>query len=185
MDSTALILIIVAVLILAGFAGWYLQKRRSEKLRGRFGPEYERTVAESGDRRKAERLLEKREKRVATYQIRPLTTGDRERFSEAWREVQAGFVDNPKVAVGRADQLVGDVLELRGYPVTDFWQRSEDLSVDHPVVVENYRAAHDIAERQKRGEASTEDLRKAMVYYRALFEELLGTREVINTEAKS
>jgi len=80
---------------------------------------------------------------------------------------------------------VGDVLELRGYPVTDFWQRSEDLSVDHPVVVENYRAAHDIAERQKRGEASTEDLRKAMVYYRALFEELLGTREVINTEAKS
>lgn len=189
-NATIIVLLIAAVLILAGFGIWYVRKRRTESLRKRFGPEYERTVAETGAPQKAERVLEKREKRVAAYHIRPLEAADRERFSEAWKQVQSRFVDDPSGAVSQADQLVGDVLKARGYPLGDFWQRAEDLSVDHPVVVENYRAAHEIATRQSRGEASTEDLRKAMVHYRTLFQELLGnpepvrTREVTHTEVK-
>ncbi len=184
METATVVLIVVAVLVLGAFAFWYIQRRRSKLLRERFGPEYERTVAGSGNRRKAEQVLESRQKRVARYQIRPLAPGDRDRFAESWHDVQSQFVDDPNGAVARADQLVGDVLHLRGYPVTDFWQRAEDISVDHPVVVENYRAAHDIAVRRKRGEASTEDLRQAMVYYRTLFEELLGAGETVHTEVK-
>ena len=189
-NATVLILIVAVVLIAAGFALWYMRKRHSETIRKRFGPEYQRTVAETGTARKAEQVLEKREKRVASYHIRPLAPADRERFSESWRQVQAQFVDDPSGAVSRADQLVADVLQARGYPLSDFWQRAEDISVDHPAVVENYRAAHEIAERQSRGQASTEDLRKAMVHYRTLFEDLLGTdeavptREAIHTEVK-
>jgi FtsZ-interacting cell division protein ZipA len=184
MHAATVIIIAVIVVILFGVAFWYFQRQRSSKIRRRFGPEYERTVTETGDRRKAEQILEKREKRVQGFPIRALPQSDRERFAIAWRGVQAQFVDDPKTAVTRADQLVADLMNVRGYPVADFEQRAADLSVDHPVVIENYRAAHDIALRHQRGEASTEDLRRAMVHYRTLFEDLLGSRETMHAEVR-
>src|SRR5207248_1966430 len=137
------------------------------------GPEYDRLANEFGSPRRAESDLERREKRVEKIHIRALTKEEQSRFANAWREVQASFVDNPSTAVSRADGLVGDLMKTRGYPVGDFEQRAADVSVDHPRVVENYRAAHAIAVRRERGEANTEDLRSAMVHYRALFEDLL------------
>ncbi len=181
--------IVVAVIVVIAIAGalWaFTQRRRSTDLRRRFGPEYDREVREHG-RRGAETELERRERRVEALEIRPISREDRERFGEEWRVVQARFVDDPRGAVTDADRLVGEVMRTRGYPVGDFEQRAADISVDHPHVVENYRAAHEIALRHKRGEASTEDLRKAMVHYRALFEELLGDRVRVagrNTEVQ-
>jgi hypothetical protein len=177
MDSR-LLAVLVVVLVGVAVAGWmYLRKRRSQQLRNRFGPEYDRVVEESGDPRRAETELERREKRLERLHIRSLSANDLRRFTEAWRSIQAQFVDDPKGAVREADRLVGEVMQARGYPVADFEQRAADISVDHPHLVENYRAAYDIATRDKRGEASTEDLRQALVYYRGLFEELLEVRE--------
>ncbi len=170
--------IVVAVLIVlaaAAIAWTYLQRRRSAELRGRFGPEYEREVNRMG-RGHAEAELQRRERRVERLQIRELSAADRDRFSSDWQAVQARFGDDPKAAVAEADVLVAEVMRARGYPVGNFEQRAADISVDHPRVVENYRAAHTIAVRDQRGEGSTEDLRQAMVHYRALFEDLLGTR---------
>src|SRR5437868_5854597 len=137
MQPATLITIVALVIILVGAGLWYLQRQRSVKIKRRFGPEYDRTVTETGDRRKAEQILEKREKRVERFQIRPISAGDRDRFANAWRDLQAQFVDDPKGAVTRADQLVADVMSVRGYPVADFDQRTADISVDHPVVVDN------------------------------------------------
>lgn len=164
------ILVAVAVVVVAFVL---MQKRRSDELRGKFGPEYERLVRERGDPRHAESELSTRVERVKQLHIKPLAPEQRDRFAEAWRSDQARFVDDPKGAVVEADRLVADLMQVRGYPVGDFEQRAADVSVDHPHVVQNYRVAHDIAVREQRGEASTEDLRKAMVHYRALFEDLL------------
>jgi len=176
MDNQTLLIVIGAVVVIVLVsAGLILsRRRRSGHLRARFGPEYERAVEASGGRGKAEAHLHQREKRVEKFDIRPLRTNERDIYVASWREVQATFVDDPKSAVIRADQLLGDVMGVRGYPVGDFDQRSSDLSVDHPIVVQHYRAAHDIAESHGRGQASTEDLRQAMIHYRALFEELTG-----------
>ena len=169
------IILIVLVVLLGGAAlGLWLQRRRSEELKSRFGPEYERTVAQVGTASKAETLLHEREKRVAKFSIRPLPPEKRARYVDQWRQVQAQFVDDPKGAVTHADDLLGSVMESRGYPVVDFEQRSADLSVDHPEVVQNYRVAHEIATRHSRGEAGTEDLRQAMIHYRALFDDLVN-----------
>jgi hypothetical protein len=177
--STLAIIVIAVVVILAAIVVWLLTaRRRSMHLRSRFGPEYQRTVSEYGDRTKAERDLERREKRVGKLQIRPLPPATRDRFAEAWRQDQARFVDDPKGAVVDADRLIADLMRERGYPVADFEQRVDDISVDHPHLVENYRAARQIALRQERGEATTEDLRQALVHYRALFDELLEAQEV-------
>jgi len=135
-------------------------------------------VKEVGGRRYAEAELKERTERVEGLNIRPLAAGDRARFVELWRRVQARFVDGPGGAVTEADQLLRDVMSTRGYPVTDFEQRAADISVDHPLVMENYRTAHAIAIRQTQGRANTEDLRQAMIHYRTLFEELVGEREV-------
>jgi len=181
LSTTGLIIIIgVAVIVIVAIAAFiYLRKRRTERLRSQFGAaEYARTVQESGTQRRAEEELEKRKERVAALHIRPLPPGDRDRFIDLWRGVQARFVDTPGGAVTEANQLVRDVMAARGYPVTDFEQRAENISVDHPLVVENYRAAHEIAVRQARGQASTEDLRQAMVHYRTLFDELLRETEM-------
>lgn len=165
---------VVAVVVIVAIAAYFLwQKRRTDQLKERFGPEYDRTVDEYGDRRKAEPELLARERRVKRFQITSLSDEERGRFADAWRSVQAHFVDDPGAAVAEADELVGRVMQARGYPVTDFEQQAADVSVDHPEVVSNYRAAHDIALQHGRGEADTEDLRQAMVHYRALFEELL------------
>jgi hypothetical protein len=164
---------IIAIIAIAAFL-FMSRRRRSHHLRDRFGPEYDRAVEDSGGRAKAEAHLHQREKRVEKFDIRPLRTNERDIFVASWREIQGLFVDDPKSAVIRADQLLGDVMGARGYPVGDFDQRSGDLSVDHPIVVQHYRAAHDIAERHGRGQASTEDLRQAMIHYRDLFVELTG-----------
>jgi hypothetical protein len=176
-QSTMIVLAVVAVVVLAA-VGWLVwQRKRSEALREQYGPEYDRTVRQMGDQRRAESELVKRQERVEQFDIRPLSVSRRDDYMARWRTVQAKFVDDPKGAVTDADGLVTDVLKARGYPVADFDQRAADLSVHHPRVVDNYRAARDIAQRHRRGEATTEDLRQAMVYYRALFQDLLEDRE--------
>jgi hypothetical protein len=173
MNETLLLVVVIVVLI--AVVGWLLyDRRRSSELRSTFGPEYERTVEDAGDRRAAEGELRKRKERVQALEIRPLGDADRQRYSTEWRQVQALFVDEPKAAIDDADELIGRVMEARGYPVADFDQRVEDVSVDHAAVVEHYRAAHAIAERRDDVDTDTEALRQAMVHYRALFEDLLG-----------
>ena len=173
------IVIAVAVLVVAGIAIWlFIRKRRTNRLHTQFGgAEYTRAVKEGGSRRKAEGMLDKRAERVEGLHIRPLAPGDRTRFVESWGKVQARFVDSPGGSVSEADQLLGDVMSKRGYPVSDFEQRAADISVNHPLVLENYRKAHEIALRQAPREASTEDLRQAMVHYRTLFEALVNEPE--------
>ncbi|MGQ0540183.1 MAG: hypothetical protein ACT4R6_14675 [Gemmatimonadaceae bacterium] len=171
---------IIGVIALALVAVWlFRQRSRSERLHARYGREYDRTVDELG-RRRAEAELVGREQRVEQLDIRALTREQRDRFALSWRDVQAQFVDDPQGAVTQGSRLIEDVMEARGYPVSDFDQRVADLSVHHGRVVENYRAARDIARRHRRGEASTEDLRQAMVYYRNLFEDLLADREMVS-----
>jgi hypothetical protein len=168
-------IIVAAIVIVAGVVSFlFLQKRRSERLRSRFGPEYERAVAEGGDRRRAESSLTERAERVEKFHLRPLNTADRVRFAEAWAHIQAHFVDAPAGAVAEADQLIGDVMATCGYPVADFEQRAADISVDHPLVTQNYRSAHEVAVRHAKAQASTEDLRRAMIHYRALFDDLVS-----------
>jgi len=175
----AAIIAVVAIVIAGSIAALLLlRKRRTERLRSQFGgAEYARAVKDGGNRRHAEAGLEKRAERVESFHVRPLAPGDRARFVDSWRGIQARFVDGPAGAVAEADRLLGDVMSTRGYPVSDFDQRAADISVDHPLVLENYRKAHDIALRQTKGQASTEDLRQAMIGYRTLFEELVSEPE--------
>jgi len=170
------IVIGVIALVAAGIGFWLLnRKRRTGRLRTQFGgAEYTRAVKEGGSQQRAEAALVQRTERVRKLAIRPLTAADRARFTESWSKVQARFVDGPGGAITDADKLLGDVMTTRGYPVSDFEQRAADISVDHPLVLENYRLAHESALRQTKGQASTEDLRMAMIHYRTLFEELVG-----------
>ena len=179
MSAAAMVVVVLVALVVVGGVAWYFvsQRRRTEALQARYGPEYSRAVSESGDARKAEAELVKRKERVDHLEIRPLLADQREQFLQRWRSVQAMFVDDPGGAVSRADDLVDEVMAARGYPVADFEQRAADISVHHAVVVDNYRAACELAERHRIDAASTEDLRKAMVHYRALFEDLLEDRE--------
>ena len=177
--QTWIILVGVAVLAVIAFAAWFFyQQKQSHRLRQRFGLEYGRTVDELGSQTKAESELKAREKRVERLNILPLAPSDAARFSEAWKVLQGRFVDNPKGVLVQADLLVRELMLKRGYPVGDFERRAGDISVDHPAVVDHYRAAQAIAVRNERGEADTEELRKAVVHYRALFNELLEVREV-------
>lgn len=181
LSTTELTLIIALVVVLAaGIAAffWY-RKSKTERLRTKFGgAEYDLALQKGDSRRHVEAALDKRTQRVEALHVRPLTANDSARFTESWRRVQARFVDGPAGAVREADQLLGDVMSTRGYPVADFEQRAADISVDHPVVLEHYRKAHEIVLRQTRGEASTEDLRQAMVHYRTLFDELVNEHPV-------
>jgi hypothetical protein len=164
---------IIVVIALAGIALIIIGQRRTRALREKFGPEYDHAVKSIRDRNKAELELRKREERVDKLNIRPLSVADMTRFEQSWLAAQSRFVDDPRGAIGEADRLVADVMRLRGYPVADFEQRAADVSVDHPDVVTDYRAAHAIAQRDVLGKANTEDLRTAMVHYRALFQDLL------------
>ncbi|HTS65109.1 MAG TPA: hypothetical protein VMH28_23960 [Candidatus Acidoferrales bacterium] len=160
--------------MIAAVMAWaFMQRRRTTTLRRRYGPEYDRAVEEYGDRTRAERALEQRTERTEKYQIRTLSSEEQRHFSEDWRRTQARFVDDPLLAVRDADDLVCQAMRTRGYPMADFERRAEDISVDHPRVVRNYRAAHRIAVEANEGRATTEDLRQAMVHYRELFDELL------------
>ena len=168
------IALVVLVLLLGVIAMLVImRKRHSERLKSRFGAEYGRAVHETGDERKAEAILAERQKRVSSYTIKPLSAEMRAHYIETWRSVQAQFVEDPRYAVTRADDLLGEVMASRGYPVHDFAQRADDLSVDHADVVQHYRTGHDIA-GNRRGEATTEDLRTAMIHFRALFDDLVN-----------
>jgi hypothetical protein len=175
MDSRQIIVIAVALVVLLGIVWIFVRKQRTINLQKRFGPEYDRAVGEIGQQRAESALLE-REKRVQEFSLRELSAEERERYLSEWRMVQARFVDDPQAAVGDADLLVDRLMQDRGYPMSNFEQRAADISVGHPKVVDNYRAAHQIAVRHRQGQASTEDLRSAIIYYRSLFEELLQKR---------
>ena len=172
-----IIAIAVVVVIALGLFVVKRRRRRSRHLHKQFGPEYKHAVKEYGGPRKAEAELAAREKRIRKLDIRVLAPEEHSRFANAWRKTQTRFVDEPSKTIGEADDLVKEAMKTRGYPVGDFDQRSADISVDHPNVVTNYRAAHDIASRNNQGQATTEDLRQAMIHYRSLFEELLETTE--------
>jgi len=177
MDTTTGIVLAVVAILVVIVAVWFMLKWRTEELRKRFGPEYDRVITERGDTRQAESELAARQKRVERFDIHPLDPAERDRFVNAWRATQSHFVDAPAEAIKDADRLVSQVMRARGYPVGDFEQRAADISVDHPIVVENYRAARAIAVANERGQAGTEELRQAIVHYRVLFEDLLETRE--------
>jgi len=179
LDTKTIAIIVVAVIAVLLIAWAVARRKRTHALRRRFGPEYEREVREQGPG-KAEAVLVQREKRVERLPIRELTLDERERFVTDWRVVQSRFVDDPQGAVSDADTLVTRLMQTRGYPMSDFEQRAADISVDHPRVVDNYRAAHEIALRQRKGEATTEDLRNGVIYYRSLFDDLLGSRPIDN-----
>jgi lipopolysaccharide export LptBFGC system permease protein LptF len=166
----ALILIIVVLAVVAMFLEH--RKTKTRAFRNKFGTEYDRAVLSQGSSKKAEAKLTDRQTRVGALKIRDLGHTERERFVSEWTIVQSRFVDHPKAAVTEADDLVSAILEARGYPKTSFEQRADDLSVTYPLLMENYRQAHAIAVRPSQLEASTEDLRSAMLQYRAIFDEL-------------
>ncbi|NUR98125.1 MAG: hypothetical protein HOV67_23080 [Kribbellaceae bacterium] len=180
MGTVLTIVIIVVVLLAAAALFFALQRRRSGELRDRFGPEYERTVEEAGDRRSAERELRGRERRVSRLDITPLPPESAATYRAEWAEVQQSFVDRPAGAVTAADRLVLRMMREAGYPVDDFGQRVDDISVDHPEVAAHYREAHRVAVAQARGEADTEDLRYALTEYRHLVRALLDDSERTN-----
>lgn len=172
------VLVIVVILAVLAIAAWlFFRRNESQRLAQQFGPEYGRAVDELGSRSKAEAELKSRQRRVEKLTIVPLSPAEAQRFSQEWMALQGRFIDNPKGSLIEAGQLVRELMTQRGYPMGDFDSRAADISVDHPTVVNHYRAAQNIAMREKRGEADTESLRKAVVHYRALFEELLEVRQ--------
>ena len=184
MDPKIVTAIIVVIAVVAVVAVLFITRRRkTEHLKQRFGSEYDRLMHQhGGDPQRAETVLEQREKRVSRFEIRTLPPAERDRYTELWAFVQKKFVDDPKGAVNEADSLVTDVMKTRGYPMGEFNQRADDISVNYPNAVSNYRAAHEIVMRHGKGQASTEDLRKAMVHFRSLFDELLGNTGVAHKE---
>ena len=174
MSTVLWVAIAVVVIIIVALVFLFVsQQRRRAQVKERFGPEYDRAVAETGNARRATSELEEREKRRERLEISPLRASAIERYRSSWQQAQARFVDHPGEAIREADSLVTEAMRERGYPMEDFEQRAQDLSVDHPTVVENYRAAHGISLANDHAKATTEDLRQAMVHYRSLFEELL------------
>jgi hypothetical protein len=183
LPMNAVVLAVVLIAVAAVLVVWFaIQKQRSSRLKQRFGSEYGRAVTEFGSRSKAEAELRKREVRVDRLNITPLTPADATRFAQAWSGLQGRFVDNPKGVVVEADLLVRELMAKRGYPMSDFERRAADISVDHPDVVTTYRSAQAIAQRDQRGEADTEELRKAVVHYRTLFDELLEVKSATPTD---
>jgi hypothetical protein len=175
-NNQTLVLVVAVAAVLVGVIAWLAwSNHQSQRLKKRFGPEYDAVVRRLGSRAKGEAELKRREKRVERFEIVPLSVADAARFSQGWTRLQGSFVDDPKGVLIEADRLVRDLLAKRGYPVADFELRAADISVDHPAVVSNYRSAQRIVSMDQRGEATTEDLRKAVVHFRALFDELLGT----------
>jgi len=179
MTQTQLLVLVGLCVLVAVVIGLVvsLRQKRSRKLRQKFGPEYGRAVSRMGDRTRAEEELRERQRRVARLSIEPLSPADAARFDSAWKAVQVRFVDDPAGTLKEADDLIRKLMAKRGYPVGDFEVRAADVSVDHPRVVENYREAHAIALKHQRGESNTEELRRALIHYRALFDDLLEVRQ--------
>ena len=175
MDPKVVIGIVVLVLVVVA-ALLYNRRDSSARLKEKFGPEYDRVVRQQGDPKLAESVLTQREHRVSAFKLHELPAAERERYVHQWTFVQKQFVDDPRGAVNEADRLVTDVMNSRGYPMSEFDRRAEDISVDYPATVDNYRTAHDIVVRHAKGQSTTEDLRKAMVHFRSLFDEMLGVK---------
>jgi hypothetical protein len=185
MPVWAWVLVVIGVAIVAALMVWVVMtRRRTMHLKERFGPEYKRVASSSSSTRKAEAELSQRERRRESFEIRPLPEAARFEYVREWKTIQAEFVDEPTRAVARADSLLQRVMTDRGYPVEKFDQRVDNLSVDHPRVVENYREGHRLATKEQENGGATEDLRQAMRHYRALFDELVGGASVreFNTE---
>lgn len=180
MNTTYIIIGVVAVLVIlaAILAPRFARRQRTDKFQKQYGPEYDRTVQSAGGEKQAQTELNARQKHVATLNIRPLSTSERERYMGDWKTVQAKFVDQPGQATVEADHLIMEVMQLRDYPVSDFEQRAADISVQYPALVTNYRAAREIAIKNEQHHAGTEDLRQAMIHYRSLFDELLKSDTV-------
>ncbi len=184
MNSAIVFVLIVVVLAAIGVGIWLAtRRRRSAELREHFGAEYDHAVDEYGAAEKAEKVLSERSERVQQLHIRPLSADQSAQYAADWRATQSRFVDDPEAAIAESDRLIIAVMQARGYPMGDFDQRAADVSVDHPQVVDNYRAAHAIAGRTEHGDSTTEDMRQAMVHYRALFDDLIDTRQPATTEA--
>ena len=184
MNTTYIIVAVVLVLVIVGLilGPIFARRKRSERFHDQFGPEYDRTVQSLGNEKKAQAELDERRKHVETLNIRPLSLSERERYLADWTAVQSKFVDEPGQAVGDADRLIMEVMQLRAYPVSDFEQRAADISVNYPAIVSNYRLARVIAVKNEQHQADTEELRQAMIYYRSLFDELLGAEAVVVEE---
>ena len=177
--AVVLIMAIMGVILGLIFAA---RNKRSEQLHDKFGPEYDHTVQTMGNEKKAQTELDERQKHVKALDIRPLSASERERYLADWAAVQSKFVDEPGQAIVAADRLIMEVMQVRAYPVSDFEQRAADISVTYPALVSNYRAAREIAIKNEQHQADTEELRQAMIHYRSLFEELLGTEAVLEEE---
>jgi hypothetical protein len=175
------VIVVAAVVVIAAVVAAAMRSRRSRGLQERFGSEYDRVAADAPSRRQAEAELRDREKRREELDIRPLDADDRDRYRTRWQDLQARFVDDPPGAVAEADVLIQEVMRVRGYPVDDFDTRAADLSVDHPDVVENYRAGHGIAVAHARGDAGTDELRHAVRHFRVLFESLVEDRQEVRS----
>lgn len=187
MNATTITIIaaILAMLVIGVIlAQVFTRRNRSEKLQNQFGAEYDHTVQALGDEKKAQTELKERQKHVETLDIHPLSPRERERYLDDWAAVQSKFVDEPGQAIAAADRLIMEVMQMRAYPVSDFEQRAADLSVNYPALVSNYRAARAIALKNEQGQADTEELRQAMLYYHSLFDELVETETVVTPEEK-
>jgi hypothetical protein len=177
-NTTTLILVILAMALVGAVVAAVFTRGRSTRLQGKFGSEYDHTVDAMGSTKKAQKHLEDRQKHVKALDIRPLSDGERERYLTEWAAVQSKFIDEPSQAIVDADRLVTEVMQLRAYPVSDFEQRAADISVSYPALVSEYRAARVIALKNENHTANTEELRQATIYYRSLFEELVGADPV-------
>ncbi|MGD0708883.1 MAG: hypothetical protein ABSA51_10570 [Anaerolineaceae bacterium] len=181
MNSTYIIIIVVVVLVVLGLilGPIFSRRKRTDRYQNKFGPEYDHTVKTLGNEKKAQTEMDKRQKHVDSLNIRPLSVSERERYLAEWSVVQAKFIDEPAQATVEADHLIMEVMQLRNYPVSDFEQRTADISINYPDLVSNYRAAREIAIKNEHHTANTEELRQALVYYRSLFNELLNTEAVV------
>jgi len=179
-EITNMMVIVVVVLVIMGVTLGLIfsRRKRVDRMQEHFGPEYDLAVQTLGNEKKAQNELDARQKHVEAPKSQPLSTVERERYLADWAAVQSKFVDEPSQAIQDADRLIIDVMQSRAYPVSDFEQRAADLSVHYPALVSNYRAAREIATKNKQGQADTEELRQAMIYYRSLFEELLGLEKI-------
>ena len=173
MDNTLIVILVVVALLVIGLVVLNMRKQHSDKLKNQFGDEYDRTVENADSRHAGEQALDERLDRVSQYDIRPLTSAQRDRYAATWTDVQSEFVDHPDNAMRRAHTLIDDVMRDKGYPIDDFDRQYEDLSVNHPVVVKEYRAGHDVITRHEAGDATTEEMRRGMIHYRTLFDELM------------
>jgi hypothetical protein len=181
MDTTYMIIAVVLILVILSAVLWprIARRQRSERLHDQFGSEYDYAVETLGDEEQAQTELEQRKKHVEALNIRPLSMIEHDRYKADWAAVQSKFVDEPDQAIVDADRLIMEVMQVRAYPISDFEQRAADVSVSYPALVSNYRAARVIALKNQEHLADTEELRQAMIYYRALFDELLVTDAVV------